>query len=1189
MSPASDTVRELLWLGRRMRARAATRLGAMVIGGTATALALLAAGDLWLRYGPAGRWGGFAVVAAVGAAGVAAVVRRLGAPLVPDAIAARIERACPELDNRLINRVQLARLDSPDAMIFAYLREPPPALHRIPPRRLGDPTEFRAAVGALALALAVMGAGRWWGGAAWVNAALRVLSPWADRPAATLATILEVSPGDARALVGEPLRLAVRVRGRAGVPVRLDLSPADDRRRRIEVGRVPATGEAAFEHLIPRVTADLAYRFLAGDAVTPAHRIVALPPPALMRLAVRVEPPAWRRMEPREWNALAERVIAPEGATLVVSAEANRPMAAAELVGPLATNSMEVQAGGRRWAGSMPAGGPITVAIRDSDGFRATTTVQVDIQPDPPPVIELIAPAGRVRLDAGARPRIQFRVHDDSGVARVQLEQLTAAETAAPARVVAQWNGSGAPEFEQSWTPDDAPRPEPGRPLVYRIAAWDTHPLAGDRPRSVSAPIVFDAFFVPTGTVAESLQRASAVAASLGRIVELQRGNLETSRALANASGPEASGWAKVEAVQREIFQIAESLLADPSRPLGAMAAIVRDLHAGPMREAIGLAARVPRAADAERPRLAARAVAVQSAILRALTAAEQGAERVAAHRAATGLLTMLDGLVQAQGEVLAATRGLTTAPPPRALVTRQDRLAEDTVEFVGAARREATELAKIEAEFARRVAQVADECERRQVARTMLAAAGHLESGTPSAALPLQEQALAHLREFQALLNQWRATEAQQRETALREVVESAREAMKRLAEVQGKVVEAIRQTEQQKDRADRDMEEFLEELGELKTNMAEALLKIATDLHIFPELPVGNDLVADVYQIYEEVAQVPGSESTAATELGLQKEDWILEALETATERLDDMEMWLVSQPDAVKRNTENFDQQELPQIPVIPLASEIEDIIGDLLEQEEDIMSRADDSATNQGSADMPAGWGIAEGEFANFSAKGKSGNERPDHKDQDGRSIVGRQGMSDGETVAGSGKIHEGDRNIEARRTQDSPQSGQVQEEGHAEAKATGGGKGSGYSDRLGMAGTGRREDAKTSARSELGLQAMLRRQAEALYAKASLAHVRTGSLEDAVRAMQQAEDALRRGAPIREVREFQRRAVEALARTRAELDGGLYTPVPQPAAAPPPMGADEATAADAAPPAYRDLVAEYFRSLSEGTP
>ncbi len=1189
MSPTPPFVHELLALGRRVRARAAVRLGALLGGVGLLLLAVLAAGDLGFRYGPVGRWSGFGLLAAVGAAAVMWVARRLSVPLSPDAIAARIERALPDLDNRLINRIQLARLEPADAMIAAYLREPPPAMDGISLRQLGDRREFRMAAAVLALALLAIAAGRWWAGPAWSNAILRVLSPWAGRPASTLAVITEVSPGDARALLGEPVRLRVRVQGRAGVPVRLELWPADDARRRVELGRLPPSRDAVFEHVIPRLTGRLAYRFTAGDAVSRRFQLAGVPRPAFAQLTVRADPPPWRRVEAKTFNALSERIVAPEGASLVLAAEVNRPVVAAQVAAPTVTNAMQRLDDGRRWSGIAPAAGPLTVEIRDEHGVTATAVVTVDVQPDPPPVIELIAPTGRVRLEPGGQPRVEFRVRDDSGVNRVLVEQWLGLGTDAVPRVVAEWTPGGVAEFTQTWTHAEAPRPAPGKPLVYRVAAWDTHPDSGDRPRVVSAPIVFDAALAPSGAVAASTGTLTVASASLSRMVELQRGNLETTRALARTAESASLAWSRVESVQTEIFRLAESLLTDPSRPLGAMVAIVRDLHAGPMREAIALAARIPRAADGERPRLAERAVVVQSAILRALTAAEQGVERVAAHRAATGLLSMLDALVRGQQDVLEGTRRWEGGAAPRPLVARQDRLAEDTGEFARLARREAGGLENIDAEFARRLAQVATECDRRQVPRTMMAAAGHLEANAPTAALPLQEQALGHLKEFQAMLNQWRTEQAQERETALREAVESARETMQRLTELQGKVVDAIRQTEQQTDKADREMEEFLEELGELKANMADALLNIATDLHIFPELPVGNDLVADVYQIYEEVAQVPGSESTPATELGLQKEDWILEALETATERLDDMEMWLVSQPDAVKRNTENFDQQELPQIPVIPLASEIEDIIGDLLEQQEEVMNAADDSATNQGSADMPAGWGIAEGEFANFSAKGKSGNERPEHKDQDGRSIVGRQGMSDGETVAGSGKINEGDPNIEARRTQDSPQAGQVQEEGHAEAKATGGGKGSGYSDRLGMAGTGRREDAKTGARSELGLQALLRRQAEALYARASMAHIRTGSLEDAVRAMQQAEEAIRRGMPIREVREFQRRAVEALARTRAELDAGLYTPVPPTGAAPPPIGADEAAPAEAAPPAYRDLVAEYFRSLSEAVP
>lgn len=1176
-------------IGRRLRTRAAMRIGTLAAGAVLLLLSLLSMGDLYWHYGPIGRWSGFGLLVTLTMGAVLMIARRLAAPLSPEGVAARIERAYPQLDNRLINRVQLARFDPTDAMVAAYLREPPPAMDHISMWQLGNSAEFRAMASVLALAVLAMTGGHWRAGPMWSNALLRVLHPWADRPASTLAVITEVAPGDARALLGEPVCLRVRAHGRPGMPVWLDLWPRDDARRRIELGRLADRGEVTLEHHLPRVTGDVAYRFTVGDAASRRYHIAAIPPLAFTQLFVRVNPPVWRRLNPRTFNALTERIVVPEGASLLISAGANRPVLGADLAASNLTNALERLDDGWRWSGSVPAVGPLRVVLRDEHGFTATAIVHVDLQPDPPPMIEVLAPMGRVRLAPGAQPRVQFKVRDDSGVSRVLIEQMSGLETGAASRVVAEWNSGGALEFEQSWTPDDLPQAGAQQRLVYRIVAWDTHPAHREHPRTVSPLIVFETASTPTGAANSAMSIASVAAASLSRMVELQRSNLESTRVLARTPEPAPEGWSRVGAVQTEIFQIAESLLADSARSLGAMTAVVRDLHAGPMREAIGLAARVPRAAGEERTRLAERAVVVQSTILRALTAAEQSIERVTAHRAATGLLSMLDALVQRQHEVFVSTRRLDGTPPPRTLVARQDRLAEDTREFAHLARREAEELEKIEAEFARRLVHVATECDRRQLPRTMIAAAGHLEANTPAAALQLQAQALAHLKEFQSLLNQWRVEELQERETTLRKVVESAHEAMKRLAELQGKVVDAIRQTEQQKDRTDREMEEFLEELGELKANMAETLLNIATDLHIFPELPVGNDLVADVYQIYEEVAQVPGSESAPATELGLQKEDWILEALETATERLDDMEMWLVSQPDAVKRNTENFDQQELPQIPIIPLATEIEDIIGDLLDQQEDIMNAADDSATNQGSADMPAGWGIAEGEFANFSAKGKSGNERPEHKDQDGRSIVGRQGMSDGETVAGSGQIREGDPNIEARRTQDSPQAGQVQEEGHTEAKATGGGKGSGYSDRLGMAGTGRREDAKTGTRSELGLQALLRRQTEALYARASMAHIRTGSLDDAVRAMQQAEAAIRRGAPIQEVREFQRRAVASLTRTRAELSAGLYLPVPQLPSVSAPIGADDAAPADAAPPAYRDLVAEYFRSLSEGVP
>ena len=39
------------------------------------------------------------------------------------------------------------------------------------------------------------------------------------------------------------------------------------------------------------------------------------------------------------------------------------------------------------------------------------------------------------------------------------------------------------------------------------------------------------------------------------------------------------------------------------------------------------------------------------------------------------------------------------------------------------------------------------------------------------------------------------------------------------------------------------------------------EALLQVPTDLHIFMELNVANDIVEDVFSVFEEVEQKPGS----------------------------------------------------------------------------------------------------------------------------------------------------------------------------------------------------------------------------------------------------------------------------------------------------------------------------------------
>ena len=483
-----------------------------------------------------------------------------------------------------------------------------------------------------------------------------------------------------------------------------------------------------------------------------------------------------------------------------------------------------------------------------------------------------------------------------------------------------------------------------------------------------------------------------------------------------------------------------------------------------------------------------------------------------------------------------------------------------------------------------------ADTAENLRIRSDMLRAGQALGNAAPAQALAPQAGATNSLHALKRLLAGWQAEETGTKTEAALDIIRDAREAVRKLEKLQAAVVDALRATESQGNKTDGQKDEDLvDEIVELKARMAEAMLKVATDLQALPDLDAANELVTDCYQIYESMAQVAGSEkNTEALELGLQKEDGYLEKMAKTGEKLDEMEHWLPNKPDDTKRNIENFDQAEVQSaIPVIGMPEELQDLIGDLLEEQEELAEKTDDSMTNQGDANPAVGWEIAEGETVSYSAAGKSGNRRPDHKDQDGRSQVGRAGMADGEVMAKSGRINEGDEEIDKRRTRDSTQSGYVEEEGHAEAKATGGGKNSGYSDTKGMAGTAadERRQAKVQQAPGQARQADLARLADTVYAKAQLNGLRIPpGFNRARENMNRAAEAGRAG-DIRQMREFQERAIQDLVQAQANLDAGV-SGAAMGAAADGYRSPDAAVAStpDEAPAEFRDLVSDYFKAI-----
>jgi len=168
----------------------------------------------------------------------------------------------------------------------------------------------------------------------------------------------------------------------------------------------------------------------------------------------------------------------------------------------------------------------------------------------------------------------------------------------------------------------------------------------------------------------------------------------------------------------------------------------------------------------------------------------------------------------------------------------------------------------------------------------------------------------------------------------------------------------------------------------------------------------------------------------------------------LEKAEEITSNLEKWLAEYPDYIKWDLEEPSNEY--DVPEAELPDELEDIIGDLIEQEEDMKEEIEDLTSSwMDSLDKGAGWGVSDGPISNMSAKGITGNLMPNQQEIGGRSGEGRTGRSYGEMVekTATGK---GGRKTPARLTPDNLEPGQVQDKSkQTPIGPTGGGKVSGW--------------------------------------------------------------------------------------------------------------------------------------------
>jgi hypothetical protein len=329
-----------------------------------------------------------------------------------------------------------------------------------------------------------------------------------------------------------------------------------------------------------------------------------------------------------------------------------------------------------------------------------------------------------------------------------------------------------------------------------------------------------------------------------------------------------------------------------------------------------------------------------------------------------------------------------------------------------------------------------------------------------------------------------------------------------------QKKVIEATQDLAKKpvEDFTDKD-EKALKALAAAEDDWSKFMADKHSDLSKLPEQDFSNpSLLEEMIAVQTELKMAKDALTKKTADIAVPLEQL---GAEMAKEMTTNIEKWLPDTPDREKWSQEEPLTDDMKEAPMAELPKELEDIVGDLMEEEEDLFDEMEDATSSWAdSLDKGAGWDAMDGPISNNSARGVTGNRLPNTSEIAGRSGEGRSGKSSGEFV-GDEAVGKGGRKTPSRLTPDAFVKGQVKDTSKDPVGgATGGGKQSGVGG-AGLQGPVPDRPEKTMARLATK-QAELRNKAEGIDLKFKVLKYHHADLKALIGQMAGVENDLRGG-------------------------------------------------------------------------
>lgn len=464
----------------------------------------------------------------------------------------------------------------------------------------------------------------------------------------------------------------------------------------------------------------------------------------------------------------------------------------------------------------------------------------------------------------------------------------------------------------------------------------------------------------------------------------------------------------------------------------------------------------------------------------------------------------------------------------------------------------------------------------------------------TVASLLPIQKEIIDTLRQ---LLDQVRAAEMDVlAELGKRRGDDLPEETRKKFEELEKRLEEALesqrRVVEAAENLAKAPVEDFSEAQEQLLKALAAAeddwshfLTELTSDLSKLPEQDFANpSLLKELIEIQTEIKMAEDALLQKTVDIAVPLEQL---GYEMAEELKTNLEKWLPDTPDRERWSQEESLTDQDKEAPMAELPGELEDLIGELMEEEEALFDEMEDvSSSAADSLDFGAGWDTLDGPISNMSAKGVTGNRLPNTNEIGGRSGEGRTGRASGEMV-GEEAVGKGGRRTPSRLTPDPYMKGQIKDHSRDPVGgATGGGKESGEGG-AGLEGPPPPDRGERERNRLAGKQAALRNKAEAIDLQFQILNFHRTDLQRLIELMRQVEADIRAGRYQNALRQRQV-MLESLRELKEYVAGEFqvrqdYTPNLPADVQKEILGSMQ----EASPPGWEELNRQYFERLATG--